>query len=83
MFTGFQSSQINLLLAAPTLGRSPARLLRIDTPDARVDERKFSSLFDLSLLRSGTAFPVDDLVELARWGHFTRADRPWEQIGGL
>jgi hypothetical protein len=38
---------------------------------------------DLSLVRSGESFPVDNLVELARWGHFERQDRPWEQLARL
>ena len=33
---------------------------------------------DLSLARSGTAFPISDIVEAARWGHFERGDAPWE-----
>ena len=64
-------------------GERTARLLRVDAPGARLDEGKLSSLFDLSLLRSGAAFAAGDLVELARWGHFTQAGRPWEQVGGL
>lgn len=37
----------------------------------------------MSLLHSGEHFPVDDLVELAHWGHFEKADYPWERMGRL
>jgi hypothetical protein len=33
---------------------------------------------DLSLARSGATFPISDIVELARWGHFERGNVPWE-----
>ena len=33
---------------------------------------------DLSLARCGATFPISDIVELARWGHFERTDVPWE-----
>ena len=35
---------------------------------------------DLSLLHSGESVAIDDLVEVARWGHFENADRPWERV---
>jgi hypothetical protein len=38
----------------------------------------FASQFDLSLLKSGTSFQVDDLLEFARWGHFADPIFPWE-----
>jgi hypothetical protein len=37
-----------------------------------------ASMFDLSLLLSGTKFNTGELVELARWGHFSNAHLPWE-----
>lgn len=41
------------------------------------------SVFDLSLLLSGTQFNPGGLVEVARWGHFTCAAFPWEEIKRL
>ena len=35
---------------------------------------------DLTLERSGENFPVDNLVKVARWGHFKKVDCPWEQM---
>jgi S-adenosylmethionine synthetase len=68
-----------------TLGWFPgdrsARLLRVSTSGGKLlDVDKLVRHFDLSLLRSGTTFPVGDLVDVARWGHFTNGELPWEQI---
>ena len=70
-------------------GDRAARLLRIATGGGRsctgqgLDAACLEKAFDLSLLRSGTAYPVDDLVEVARWGHFAAAGYPWERVEGL
>jgi hypothetical protein len=45
--------------------------------------RAYRLLFDLILLRSGTAFSAAELVELACRGHLIRADRSRECPGGL
>ncbi len=37
----------------------------------------------MALERSGMDFPTNDLVEVAQWGHFDKADPPWEQIGKI
>lgn len=37
-----------------------------------------SASMDVSLLRSGEQFGQGDLVELARWGHFSCQELPWE-----
>ena len=42
-----------------------------------------ASLFDLSLLLSGTQFNPGGLIEVARWGHFACAAFPWESIKRL
>jgi S-adenosylmethionine synthetase len=42
-----------------------------------------ASLFDLSLLMSGTQFNPGGLSAVARWGHFTSAAFPWEEIKRL
>jgi hypothetical protein len=42
--------------------------------------KKAGTLFDLSLLLSGTHYMPSGLVEVARWGHFSAKDVPWESI---
>lgn len=71
--------------ATVTLGWFPgdreARILDIATPAGQnVGAAALARCVDLSLRHSGENFPVDDLVEVARWGHFENADRPWERI---
>jgi S-adenosylmethionine synthetase len=66
-----------------TLGWFPgdryARLLRAVGDGGRpLPLEALASQFDLSLLKSGTCFPVDDLPTLARWGHFADPTFPWE-----
>ena len=65
-------------------GDRHARILRITGANAMpIHADKLQNHFDLSLLKSGTDFPVNDLVELARWGHFTDDSLPWERINLL
>jgi hypothetical protein len=55
-------------------------VLAIDTPaDERVPAEAIASCVDLTLARSGEQFPVEDLVEVARWGHFASQGYPWER----
>jgi len=62
-------------------GDRSARLLSVTTVGGSpVDGNQLVSHFDLSLLRSGTSFPVENLADIARWGHFTNDCFPWEQI---
>lgn len=62
-------------------GDRHARILRITGSNAiPLQVEKLQGHFDLSLLKSGTDFAVEDLVELARWGHFTDDSLPWETI---
>jgi hypothetical protein len=42
-----------------------------------------ASLFDLSLLVSGAQFNPGGLMEVARWGHFSHAEFPWERVNRL
>ena len=37
------------------------------------------ALFDTSLLTSGEKFGSNELVELARWGHFFDGKQQWEK----
>ena len=62
-------------------GDRAARVMRIVADDGRLlDAHRFEKLFDLSLLRSGTGYQVEDLIEAARRGHFADADYPWEHV---
>jgi S-adenosylmethionine synthetase len=74
--------------ASVTLHWSPgdceARVLHIETPSGQpVAVRHVANCVDLTLERSGELFQVDDLVEVARWGHFANAVYPWETLGLL
>lgn len=65
-------------------GDRAARILRIQDEDGQLlDHQRFEQMFDRSLLKSGTAYPVEDLVELARWGHFAQVDYPWGEVVGI
>ena len=65
-------------------GDRDARVLNLEVPPGQsVAAEQIARCMDLSLARSGEGFPADDLVEVARWGHFHKADLPWEQIGKL
>lgn len=65
-------------------GDRSARLLRATGDEGRpLDITKLAHHVDLSLLRSGTHFTVDNLVEVARWGHFQDGEWPWERVGLL
>jgi S-adenosylmethionine synthetase len=72
-----------------TLGWFPgdrsARLLSVEGGSVPVaTARSLPELTDLTLAYSGTRFgAVDDLVEIARLGHFATADLPWEAISRL
>ena len=62
-------------------GDGEARVVDIETPAGQgVSAQQVARCVDLTLERSGEDFPVVDLVEVARWGHFEKADYPWEQI---
>ena len=65
-------------------GDRSARLLRATGVGGRnLEISQLLKHFDLSLKKSGESFCVDHLVELARWGHFTDLDFPWEVFGLL
>jgi S-adenosylmethionine synthetase len=78
-------------------GDRTARVLRVDVPPGRalsscarggragdgVDLERVAGLIDLSLLRSGRDFAKADLLTLARWGHFSNPELPWERIERL
>jgi S-adenosylmethionine synthetase len=65
-------------------GDREARVLDIATPGESVlVGDKIAHLVDLTLKHSGEHFPVPDLVEIARWGHFGMGHLPWEVLGRL
>jgi S-adenosylmethionine synthetase len=71
--------------ATVTLGWFPgdreARIIHIAAPSGQnVSSAALARCVDLSLRHSGENFPVDDLLEGTRWGHFQNPDRPWEQV---
>ena len=60
-------------------GDREARVLDIEVPGgASTAAWQVAASMDLSLLRSGEQFGQGDLVELARWGHFSGRELPWE-----
>ena len=71
--------------AAVVLGWFPgnrgAQILRItDQLGQQVKLKNMDTLFDTSLLTSGEKFSSNELIELARWGHFFDENRIWEII---
>ena len=67
-----------------TPGDRRPTVLAVDTPAGeRVPAQAIASCVDLTLARSGEQFPVEDLVEVARWGHFASQEYPWERCAGL
>ena len=64
-------------------GDDEARVLSVRDQDGQwLDGQRWRSLFDLSLAGSGDRYTGScDLVEVARNGHFTDPDRPWERLG--
>ena len=61
-----------------------ARVLDIETPPTQnVSPAQLTRCMDLRLARSGEQFPVENLVERARWRHFSDSDYPWERLGRI
>lgn len=68
-----------------TLGFAPgaerAEVLALVTRTGPIDPQLWEALFDLSLAGVGERYSGQtDLVELARYGHFTDERLPWEQL---
>ena len=77
-----------LLRLMDTLGWFPgdreARVLEIAGAAGEcVSAERVARCVDLTLEKSGEAFLVRDLVEVARWGHFEEGERPWEVTGQI
>jgi len=63
-------------------GDAEARVLDVVTSsDQPLAADQVARLLDLSLKRNGEHFALPELVEIARWGHFSRSDLPWETMG--
>lgn len=77
--TGAASECTALLGFAP--GAEQVRVLELRTPTGALEPQSWESLFDLSLAGAGERYTgVEDLVAVARCGHFTEAARRWEQL---
>src|SRR5262249_22311996 len=76
---GLASEATVKLLCLP--GDREARLLEIAAPSAlNFSTDTLASLFDLRLKASGIRFASSDLTEIARWGHFSSSQHPWERV---
>jgi S-adenosylmethionine synthetase len=65
-------------------GDREARVIHIETPSGQsASTDHVARCMDLTLARSGEHFPIDKLLDVARWGHFKEAGYPWEQRGRL
>jgi len=61
-------------------GDREARVLDIAVPAGQaVSAQRIARCVDLTLARSGEDFPVEALMEIARWGHFENGLFPWER----
>jgi len=62
-------------------GNRSAQILRItDQLGQQVKLKNMDALFDTSLLTSGEKFGSNELIELARWGHFLGSKQAWEKL---
>jgi len=63
-------------------GDALGRLLSIEGKGAQsIDSRSWQVLFDLSLENSGESWTCSaDLVDVAKFGHFTDGKLPWEEL---
>src|SRR5207248_3234619 len=63
-------------------GQEAGRVLSLrDEAGGTLDGSRWSALVDLTLAGCGERCTGRaDLIDVARWGHFTLAERPWEKI---
>lgn len=62
-------------------GDQSARVIGIeDEAGRRLDGAMLSKHFDLSLKRSGEYYAGEELINIARWGHFSDVGYPWEAM---
>jgi len=66
-----------------TPGAAQCNIVSVQAEDGRLlDAARFCRLLDLGLNGAGDRYTEStNLVEIARHGHFTGADRPWERLG--
>jgi S-adenosylmethionine synthetase len=80
VMSGAAAECIATLAIAP--GDRAFRIVSLRGSPAAPDASRWSGLIDLSLAATGESYTgACDLTELARYGHFTSPDRPWERIG--
>jgi S-adenosylmethionine synthetase len=79
VMSGAAPECIAALAIAP--GDRMFRIVSLVSAGAALDPRRWAGLIDLSLIKAGESYAgVTGLAELARHGHFTSPDRPWERI---
>uniref|UniRef100_Q027Y1 Methionine adenosyltransferase n=1 Tax=Solibacter usitatus (strain Ellin6076) TaxID=234267 RepID=Q027Y1_SOLUE len=62
-------------------GERAFRIVSLVGCGAALDPRRWTGLMDLSLMKAGENYAgMTGLPDLARYGHFTLPDRPWERI---
>ena len=63
-------------------GDASARLISVEADGVRALENgPWQTLFDLSLDASGESWTgIADLLSVARFGHFTEGEAPWEKL---
>lgn len=65
-----------------TPGAEQASVVSLQTPQRTLEPRRWEWLFDLSLVGAGERYTgAEDLVNVARFGHFTSTARSWETVG--
>ena len=65
-------------------GNRSAQILRVTDQNGRhLELKNRDQLFDTSLLTSGENFNLDDLSELAKWGHFFVPLSQWEKATAI
>ena len=70
---------IATLAIAP--GDGAFRIVSLVSAGATLDPRRWGGLIDLSLIKTGESYAgTPGLPVLARYGHFTSPDHPWERI---
>jgi S-adenosylmethionine synthetase len=79
VMSGAAPECIATLAIAP--GDRAFRIVSLAGAGATLNSRRWTGMIDLSLAAAGEAYaPTAGLPELARHGHFTSPDRPWEEI---
>ncbi len=79
VMSGAAPECIATLAIAP--GDRAFRVVSLVRAGATLDPRRWGGLTDLSLIKAGECYACTPaLLGLARYGHFTSPDHPWERI---